>query len=125
MLQAAHEYGRVYVALNSDKWLVRKKGYAFMAWENRAEILRDLRSVFAVIRVRDNDGTVCEALDRLRPHYFANGGDRIQPNANEHNFCERAGIQEIFGIGGVKMESSSALVLRCGAHDPHKDPVSG
>ena len=124
MLQAAHEYGRVYVALNSDKWLIRKKGFAFMPWEERAAILRELRSVFEVIHVRDNDGTVCDALNRIRPSYFANGGDRMQPDSREHAFCQRAGITELFGIGGEKIQSSSALVLRC-ARDPHTNPIPG
>ena len=128
MLQHAHTFGRVYVALNSDRWLVKKKGAAFMPWNQRAEILSELRSVFTVLHVRDADGTVCEALSRVRPHYFANGGDRTTPNEKEHAFCERAGIEELFNIGGGKVESSSALLRRHGtlaARDSHKDAVSG
>ncbi len=127
MLQDASKYGRLYVALNSDSWLRSKKSYVFMPWRERAEILRAIHCVFHVMPVRDGDGTVIDALDTLRPHYFANGGDRTQPDEREHLFCERAGIQELFGIGGGKVQSSSALVSRAilPARDSDKNPLPG
>ena len=30
--EAAREFGEVIVAVNSDDWLLRKKGYVFMPW---------------------------------------------------------------------------------------------
>ena len=39
MIQAAAEIGDVIVIANSDSWLQRKKGYIFMPWSERAEIL--------------------------------------------------------------------------------------
>lgn len=110
MLRAAAELGRVFVALNSDEWLTRKKGRPFMAWEERAIMLKECRSVSQVMRVEDDDGTVCAALESLRPHVFANGGDRSSPNRKEHELCLRLGIKELFNVGGLKIQSSSELL---------------
>ena len=35
LIEAAHKLGGVTVALNSDDWLLRKKGYVFTPWEDR------------------------------------------------------------------------------------------
>jgi cytidyltransferase-like protein len=39
LINDAAAYGMVVVILNSDEWLRRKKGYVFMPWEERKEIL--------------------------------------------------------------------------------------
>ena len=54
--------------------------------------------------------TVCEALRRLKPTYFANGGDRKNNNTPEMNVCEKEGITLLWNIGGGKIQSSSDLV---------------
>lgn len=110
LLLAASEYGYVIVALNSDEWLIRKKGYAFMTWDERAEILRSMRMVSAVAAVDDSDGTVCDALRNLQVDIFVNGGDRVSANGKEHDVCAELGIREIFGAGGGKVQSSSELI---------------
>ena len=112
MIEAAAKKGAVVVALNSDEWLYRKKGYWFMPWDERAEILRGLRHVSRVVAVDDEDDTVAKAIVEVRPHYFANGGDRTTPNEREHYFCKELGVEEIWGTGGEKVQSSSALVRR-------------
>ena len=110
MIRDAAAFGRVVVGLNSDAWLVRKKGYAFMPWEERREILEAVAGVVIVLPFDDSDGTVCDLLSRLQPHYFANGGDRVEPNEAEHALCVKIGITELFEVGGHKVQSSSALV---------------
>lgn len=110
ILAAKAKRANVTIALNSDEWLIRKKGFAFMTWEDRAEILRALH--VCVVKVDDRDDTVCEALERLRPVYFGNGGDRKKANAKEHQVCRKLGIKELFGLGGKKIRSSSNLVQR-------------
>ena len=40
MIQEASQYGEVIVIVNSDEWLMRKKGYIFMPFKERCEILR-------------------------------------------------------------------------------------
>ncbi len=110
LIQDAARYGNVMVILNSDEWLLRKKGYVFMPWADRADILLNQKGVVVVSYVNDNDGTVCEALERIRPTYFANGGDRTNENTPELALCLELGIKPLFGIGGHKIASSSDIV---------------
>jgi cytidyltransferase-like protein len=112
MMQAAALYGPVTVILNSDAWLVRKKGYVLMPWNDRAEIIRAIRCVADVVAVDDSDGTVCEALTRLKPDCFGNGGDRTNTNTPELAVCARLSIMPVFGLGGEKVASSSELIRR-------------
>lgn len=102
------------MALNSDAWLKRKKGYVFMPWQERAEILRAILRGLAhggeVVEVDDASGNVSKAIVSVRPTYFANGGDRTAPNDIEHWFCEKIGVKELFDVGGGKVQSSSWLV---------------
>ena len=76
MILDASKHGDVIVVANSDDWLYRKKGFVFMEFEQRAEILSAIKGVIKVSGVDDNDGTVCEAIRRLKPDYFANLCDR-------------------------------------------------
>ena len=110
MIQAAAELGEVTVVLNSDAWLKRKKGYAFMSFEERKYLLENIKGVAAVSDVDDSDGTVCEALQRLKPDMFGNGGDRTSDNTPEKEVCLDNGIQMIWNLGGDKIQSSSDLV---------------
>ena len=110
MIQAAAELGEVTVVLNSDAWLKRKKGYAFMSFEERKYLLESIKGVAAVSDVDDSDGTVCEALQRLKPDMFGNGGDRTSDNTPEKEVCLDNGIQMIWNLGGDKIQSSSDLV---------------
>lgn len=112
MCLEAAEYGDVIFILNSDAWLMRKKGYVFMEWEERAEILRAIRGVVDVVRVDDADGTVCEALRRIKPTYFGNGGDRKETNTPEGDVCAEFGIKMLWNMGGGKTQSSSWIVDR-------------
>jgi len=109
----AAKFGDVIVVANSDQWLYRKKGFVFMTFEQRKEILNSIKGVVLVDSVDDTDGTVCEAIKRLKPTYFANGGDRGKTNTPEIAVCESLGIEMLWGVGGDnKAESSSELVKR-------------
>lgn len=111
LIEHAAEYGNVAVILNSDEWLLKKKGYIFMAFDHRKKILEAIRSVYMVISVNDTiDGSVCSSLLALLPDYFANGGDRTKDNTPELELCKNLGITPLFGIGGHKSHSSSELV---------------
>jgi glycerol-3-phosphate cytidylyltransferase-like family protein len=82
-----------------------------MPWEERAEILMAIKGVTDVVQVDDSDGTVCEALRRIRPDYFANGGDRKVGNTPEGDVCAELGIEMLWGVGGTdKVQSSSWLI---------------
>ena len=110
MIRDAANFGDVIVVANSDDWLFRKKGFVFMTFEQRAEILNAIKGVILVDSVDDSDGTVCEAIRRLLPTYFANGGDRSPINTPEISACEALGVHLLWNIGGGKVQSSSELV---------------
>ena len=110
MILEASEHGEVIVVANSDDWLMRKKGYIFMPWDERAEIIRAIKGVKCVERVDDSDNSVCEAIERCRPSAFANGGDRKGNNTPEVALCENLGIDLVWNVGGGKIQSSSDLV---------------
>ena len=110
MFKEAAKWGDVVVAINSDDWLMRKKGYVFMPWKERAEIIREFASV-AVGRFDDAHNTACDAIRKFTPDAFANGGDRKKENTPEMNLCDELGIQMLWGVGGSdKPQSSSWLV---------------
>lgn len=113
MIRHAAQFGDVIVVANSDNWLFRKKGFVFMEWERRVEILNAIKGVVLVDSVDDADDTVCEAIRRLKPTYFANGGDRGKSNTPEQAVCEELGIELLWGIGGEeKLDSSSELARK-------------
>lgn len=113
MIRHAAEFGDVIIIANSDDWLYRKKGFIFMEWGRRVEILNAIKGVVLVDSVDDSDGTVCEAIRRLKPTYFANGGDRGRSNTPEQTVCQELGIELLWGIGGEeKLDSSSELAKK-------------
>ena len=113
MIQEASKYGHVVAIVNSDDWLMRKKGYIFMPFDERCEILEGFTGTGETTNVDDTDGTVCEALRRIKPDYFANGGDRKNNNTPEMDVCEELGVKLLWGIGGdYKADASSTLVER-------------
>ena len=89
--------------------LIRKKGYRFMSFEERKEILYAIKGVTKVILADDADGSVCNTLAEIKPNYFANGGDRVKTNTPEVALCKELNIQMLWNIGGEKIQSSSEL----------------
>ena len=115
-LQESAEIARQYkvplvVIVNSDGFLHRKKGFAFMPESERAEIIAGVAGVDAVIPWDDGTQFVTGALEILRPIIFTKGGDRDSAaNVPEFDLCERIGCKVMFGVGGGKIQSSSDLV---------------
>ena len=122
MIREAAEYGDVIVVANSDDWLFRKKGFVFMEFDQRAEILASIKGVIKVSGVDDMDGTVCKAIRTHKPDFFANGGDRKKHNTPEQAVCDELGVEMLWGIGGNdKANSSSVLVERVKASSKVSD----
>lgn len=114
----AANLGRVVVGLNSDNWLVRKKGAFLLPYKERSAVITNLATVYDVLPSWDDeDGSACGAIrqfysmykDSKTPLMFVNGGDRVPSGANEQEFnlCTSLGIVSAFGLGGGKTASSS------------------
>jgi len=120
-LEEAKKLGDILIViLNSDNFLINKKGYLVMKYEEREEILKSLRCVDVVIPCKDEDQTVCKSLEMVYNTFeddnceliFANGGDRNIENVPEKSICDKLGIKMVFGVGGDKINSSSQIVNR-------------
>jgi len=114
LMQEAKALGhKLLVFVNSDEFLIRKKGRAFMSLADRMEIISSFACVDEVHPVIDEDQSVCKTLEKHRPHIFANGGDRFTDNIPEAIICKELGIKTIFNVGkGGKVRSSSDLLYK-------------
>lgn len=121
LIESASEYGEVHIALNSDDYLVRKKGFFFQPWSDRKRILEAYTP--HIHTVDDSDGTICEALKRIKPDYLGNGGDQTSQNTPELGVCAELSIEPIFELGGGKFSSSTMIngrqrvMTRWGSYD--------
>ena len=96
------------VIVNNNLQCKLKKGKFFMDENDRAEIVKNLKSVDEVFLSIDDDKTVCKSLKKLKPSIFANGGDRKNYEIPESRVCGMYGIEIIDGLGD-KIRSSSDL----------------
>lgn len=105
------------VGLNSDDWLVRKKGAAFMPWNERLCIINNLSMVDEVYTFDDDDGSAKHFIQQARAHYpdaeliFANGGDRTKDNIPEMDVVD-SNLSFVFGVGGENKMNSSSWILQ-------------
>jgi cytidyltransferase-like protein len=104
------------VGINTEEWLTRKKGQYFQSWKERAEIIRHLSMVDAVISWEDNDDSACGAiakcLDIAETVVFANGGDRGENNTPEvEKYGSDHRVQFVWGVGGDDKLNSSSWIL--------------
>lgn len=116
--KAAKELGDILVVgINSDSWLVRKKGQAFMPSTERITIIENLKVVDHCLLFNDNDGSAKEAIRNVRKLYpndrivFANGGDRTATNIPEFDIVDDNLIFK-FGVGGENKMNSSSWILQ-------------
>jgi cytidyltransferase-like protein len=118
--KSARELGdKLVVGINSDDWLVRKKGQSFMPWEERATIVASLHDVDRVINFNDDDNSAKDAIRKARaifPNHqivFANGGDRTKENIPEMEVLkEMLHLEFVFGVGGEDKKNSSSWILQ-------------
>ena len=127
MFKAAKNQARkVIVGINSDEWLIRKKGKGFMNFAERAEIIKAFRFVDEVMRFNDKDDTAIGLLTHVQMLYpecsiaFGNGGDRNDKNTPEKGFCDAYNIDMVWQVGGGKVQSSSNLISKS---EPQKIPL--
>lgn len=115
----------VWIGLNNDSWLHRKKGKSFMKEDERAfimESLRDVDYVYIMNPLIHGDDTAIDFIDHARRKYinqngdlpkgvmaFGNGGDRTETSTPENDVCNSYGIESVWGLGD-KVQSSSWLL---------------
>ena len=104
------------VGLNSNEWLINKKGQYFQTWKERANIISHLDMVNIVIDWDDSDGSACKAIEKCfqltNKIYFANGGDRSENNTPELDAFENDDrVLFIWGVGGNNKINSSSWIL--------------
>lgn len=99
---------KLVVIVNNNHQCVLKKGKPFMDEKDRVEIVRSLEMVDEVFLSIDDDKSVCKSLEKIKPHIFANGGDRSTGEVPESMVCKKYNIQMTDGLGD-KIRSSSDL----------------
>ena len=115
--KAAKELGTIlFVGVNSDEWLTRKKGRPFMPTEERMAIIQEISCVGHVFEFDDSDDTAIKAIEYVKnylpkgtPIVFANGGDRTKDNIPEMVFDD---VEFAFGVGGEDKKNSSSWILK-------------
>lgn len=117
-IKAASELGdMLIVGVNSDEWLVRKKGQPFMPVYERQSILSAINGVDAAWIFDDSDGSGKDVIRQARHKFpeatliFANGGDRTADNIPEMDI-EDDNIEFAFGVGGSNKSNSSSWILQ-------------
>ena len=116
-LEEAKKLGdKLIVALNSDDWLIKKKGKFFMPFAEREIILKNLKPVNDVISFEDDElGSCKDALNKTKLKYpdeeilFCNGGDRNKENIPE---MEVSDVTFHFEVGGEDKKNSSSWILK-------------
>ncbi len=116
-LQGAKSLGdELFVLLNSDAWLRKKKGKQFLNFDDRKLIIENLNFVNEVIGFEDDkQGSCINGLKIIKQRFpkdeilFTNGGDRTAKNIPEMTLD---GINFIFGVGGDKKLNSSSKILK-------------
>lgn len=103
----------VAVLVNSDEWLLRKKGYVAIPLAERLEVVAAISGIDHVAPYDDGSSTVAGAIRFLRPDVFAKGGDRSTLDAiaeDEKRACEEVGCRLVLGVGGSEKPTSSSLI---------------
>ena len=114
--KAAKELGTLGVAVNSDDWLIRKKGKYFMNVAERMSIIKELKCVDVAIEFSDKDDTANDAIKMALEVYnkviFCNGGDRNKSNIPEMaKWKDDDRVSFVFGVGGDDKKNSSSWIL--------------
>lgn len=126
MIEAAAEMGdKLIVVVNNDVQQVLKKDKIILSEQNRARLIAALKYVDEVIIAIDKDPPVTKTLEKIAITHpddeliFANGGDRVNPEAlpgPEAAMCREKGIKMVFGVGGTKKADSSTRINQALGH---------
>ena len=107
---------KLIVALNSDDWLINKKGSYFMPFYERKSVIENLSLIDEVLDFEDDEkGSASKALIKIKEMYpkdkiiFANGGDRNKNNIPEMDIDD---VEFAFSVGGDDKKNSSSWILK-------------
>lgn len=111
----------LWVGLNSDIWLTRKKGRPFMTFNERASIIKNLRMVDQVLDFDDDDiGSSNRCIEKIlnltgldTTIIVANGGDRNPTNIPEVlKYADHPRVEFAWSVGGDDKKNSSSWILK-------------
>ena len=111
---------KLIVGVNSDQWLINKKGSPFMPIDERMNIISNLSVVDEAIEFEDDEfnsagNAITKVLQKYPNHkiIFANGGDRNDENIPEMDkFNDHHNVSFEFGVGGDYKKNSSSWILK-------------
>jgi len=120
LTEASKKCDILYVGVNSEDWLVRKKGKSFMSEAERMTIVSNLKPVTKAFLMKDDDGTAIDFIETTLTKFrastkiiFMNGGDRTNTTTPEYtHFHNHPRIEFLWGIGGEDKKNSSSTILK-------------
>jgi cytidyltransferase-like protein len=119
---AAKKLGdELWVGVNSDAWLTRKKGSPFMNFEERTNLIKNLQMVDQVLSFEDDElGSSNCCIEKIlsltgsnTKIIVANGGDRNPSNIPEViKYGDHPRVEFAWGVGGDDKKNSSSWILK-------------
>jgi cytidyltransferase-like protein len=110
----------LWVGVNSDAWLVRKKGRPFMPFAERTNIIQNLKMVDQVLDFEDDEiGSSNRCIEKIleltgmdTKIIVANGGDRNPGNIPEViKYGNHPRVEFAWSVGGDDKKNSSSWIL--------------
>lgn len=101
------------VIVNTDEFLIKKKGFFILPLLERLRIIEEYPFVDQTVVCIDRDQTVAETLRLVRPNIFAKGGDRTGSHMpkKELEACKELRCKVIYGVDrGVRRSSTDFLL---------------
>ena len=110
----------LWVGVNSDEWLVLKKGKPFMPLDERMNLVSNLKMVDQVMTFEDDNlGSSNKFIEKVlsvtgsdTQIIIANGGDRTPANIPEQiKYSNHPRIEFAWSVGGDDKKNSSSWIL--------------
>ena len=116
MIDITDDVDKDYKYTRGQLYSLIEKGQYFQCWTERADILRHLDMVDAVISWDDSDDSACGAIAKCLEIsdsvIFCNGGDRGKENTPEVlGYGKEARVEFHYGVGGTDKLNSSSWIL--------------
>lgn len=105
----ASQFGKVIVAINSDRYLTNKYSNNFIKAYDRIEVLKSCKYVSKVIVFDEDEPS--ELIKRIKPDYIAKGPDYKDVPIPEDKLLEELGIIKLIRPGSHDLSSSNIISL--------------